>query len=336
MGTAGPIDDALRHKARKMALWVGAMAGTFGSFVGVGGGVLISPIIANACKSLPQRIISGTSLAAVIVTGMSSGFVYWTSGAADLTSAALVAVSAVGMAPLGARATHMFNCTTLKRFLGYWLYFVAPLVPLKAYLFRGAAAEDATAAPSPALDSATATTSSSSSSTGSTTGSSSTGSSSSVPLNPGAGQAMQGLSSRGFRPLQLGDIPLALTGVLAGFASGLLGIGGGTIVTPALAVFTGMPQTQVLGTSLMSMVLPSLVGLAQHARLGNVDWLMAAGLGTGTLVGSLLGSNVALQAPPYVLEMAFGVGMAFLGHKTLAGLPKVPAQAVVKAVAGKS
>jgi uncharacterized membrane protein YfcA len=39
----------------------------------------------------------------------------------------------------------------------------------------------------------------------------------------------------------------------------------------------------------MAMVVPSLVGLAQHARLGNVDMRMAAGLGLGTLFGSLCG-----------------------------------------------
>jgi hypothetical protein len=52
-------------------------------------------------------------------------------------------------------------------------------------------------------------------------------------------------SSALFRPLRASDAALAATGVVAGFASGLLGIGGGTIVTPALALFTDMNQTQV-------------------------------------------------------------------------------------------
>ncbi len=65
------------------------------------------------------------------------------------------------------------------------------------------------------------------------------------------------------------------------------------------------------------MVLPSLVGLAQHARIGNVDLLMGAGLALGTLVGSAAGSSLALNAPPMLLEGAFGVGMLYLGIKTL-------------------
>jgi len=52
-------------------------------------------------------------------------------------------------------------------------------------------------------------------------------------------------------------------------------------------------QAGVLGSSLLAMVPPSCVGLAQHARLGNVDWRMAA----GTAVGSFAGSKVAVDAP---------------------------------------
>ena len=70
------------------------------------------------------------------------------------------------------------------------------------------------------------------------------------------------------------------------------------------------------------MVLPGAAGLISHARLGNVDTLLALGLGAGTLGGALLGSSFALQAPPMVLEGLFAVVMAALGHRTLAALRK--------------
>ena len=56
-------------------------------------------------------------------------------------------------------------------------------------------------------------------------------------------------------------------------------------------------QAAVLGSSLLAMVAPSCVGLAQHARLGNVDWRLAAGLAAGTALGSFAGSKVAVNAP---------------------------------------
>lgn len=93
--------------------------------------------------------------------------------------------------------------------------------------------------------------------------------------------------------------------------------GGGTIVTPLIALLMPYSHATVLGTSLLSMVPPSLAALAQHTRMGNVDWRMAAGLAAGTAVGGALGSNMAVQAPPGALEACFAVGMAFLGRKTL-------------------
>lgn len=50
------VDAASLAKARKLAVPVGVLAGVFGSFVGVGGGVLIVPMLTGACKALPQRL----------------------------------------------------------------------------------------------------------------------------------------------------------------------------------------------------------------------------------------------------------------------------------------
>jgi hypothetical protein len=197
----------------------------------------------------------------------------------------------------------------LRTMLGYWLYFVAPLVPLKAFLFSNqqqqqpaGPAEQQQQQHGAASPAAAVASTSSSSSFGT--------------------RLLQQLQ----QPFTTRDAALAATGSLAGFASGMLGIGGGTVVTPLLALATGAPQQVVLGTSLVAMVLPSVVGLVQHQRLGNVDWRMAAALAVGTSVGSFAGSNFAVGAPPGVLEALFAAGMLLLGRRTLAaagkGVPK--------------
>jgi uncharacterized membrane protein YfcA len=76
------------------------------------------------------------------------------------------------------------------------------------------------------------------------------------------------------------------------------------------------------GTSLTAMILPSLIGLAQHQKLGNVDWRMAAALAVGTSVGSYVGSNFAVTAPAGVLEGLFAAGMLLLGRRTLVAAAK--------------
>lgn len=301
------VDAAVLAKARKMSLPVGVLAGVFGSIVGVGGGIIIVPTIVNACKTIPQRVISGTSLTAVVATAAASSSTYFVQGLVDVGSAAVIASAAVLTAPLGARLTTRLNCTTLRKVLGLFLLCAAPLVPLKAFVLgrsppldqEGVPAPPSPVAPPAILESAAAN-----------------------PENPAAPQALE-LSWSAFTA-SLERLPpsttamMLATGCVAGTASGLLGIGGGVIVTPLLALLTDMPQAAVLGTSLMCMLPPSLVGLAQHARLGNVDWRMGLALACGSLVGGALGSNAALSAPPGVLEVAFTAGMLFLARKTLA------------------
>jgi uncharacterized membrane protein YfcA len=92
----------------------------------------------------------------------------------------------------------------------------------------------------------------------------------------------------------------------------------------------------VLGTSLAAMIPPSAVGLLQHARMGNVDWRMAAMLAAGTSLGSYVGSQAALAAPSGALEAVFAVGMVFLGRKTLAAAAKGAAAARAAANAATS
>lgn len=52
------MDAATLAKAYKLSVPVGVLAGGFGSFVGVGGGVLIVPMLTGACKALPQRLLT--------------------------------------------------------------------------------------------------------------------------------------------------------------------------------------------------------------------------------------------------------------------------------------
>lgn len=293
------------QKARRMSPGVGLAAGLFGSIVGVGGGVLIVPMIVSACRSIPQRVVSGTSLAAVLGTAVASASAYAASDRVDLVSAALVASAAVLTAPLGARLASRLDCTTLRRTLGWFLLAVAPLVPLKAYLLLDRE-EKANKGGHPLRHDA---------------------------LVPGALEPTPAAHRLTLGTLRAtwdkqwaaygrdlgaaGAAAVVATGAAAGLASGLLGIGGGTIVTPVLALLMPYGQATVLGTSLLAMVAPSAAALLQHARLGNVDWRLAAGLAAGTVVGSAAGSMTALNAPPGMLELAFTVGMLFLGRKTL-------------------
>lgn len=102
------------------------------------------------------------------------------------------------------------------------------------------------------------------------------------------------------------DVALAVSlGVLAGVLAGLLGVGGGILFVPALAIFLGLDQVQAEATSLLAIIPVSAVGALRQHRYGNVR--VADGLLVGVLsaLGVLAGVALANALPARVLELAF-------------------------------
>jgi uncharacterized membrane protein YfcA len=105
-------------------------------------------------------------------------------------------------------------------------------------------------------------------------------------------------------------------GVVAGIIAGLLGVGGGIVVVPALYwLFTaqGLPHAHImqmaLGTSLATIVFTSIASYRAHDRRGAVRWDIFKSITPGILVGSFLGSWIAASSPPRSLK---GVFIVFL------------------------
>ena len=293
---------AHRDRAVKMSGPLGLVAGLFGSVVGVGGGVLIVPAITTAVP-IPQRIVTGTSLIAVLSTAAVSTYNFSQGGCVDQTAAAILGASAMLSAPIGARLTARMDCNQLRRLLAYFLLCAAPLVPVKAAVFM---AREGAGEPTPETNHDRDRAEDEDGTTTTTTAS----------RRRGSDDATFDATSEAPK--------LAAIGVVAGLASGLLGIGGGTVVTPLLALVSPLPQASVLGTSLLAMLPPSAMALAQHHRLGNVDPRMGLTLAAGTAVGGALGSGLAVDAPRGALEAAFFAGMLFLSKRTFATLRPKP------------
>lgn len=107
-------------------------------------------------------------------------------------------------------------------------------------------------------------------------------------------------------------------GSIGGIASGILGIGGGTILVPLLIGFLGVNQHQAQGTTLAMLCLPAGLAAAYHyQQKGFVDWRMALLLFAGFVVGSYLGGKVAVDLPVRTLQKVFGVTLMVLGGKML-------------------
>jgi uncharacterized membrane protein YfcA len=106
----------------------------------------------------------------------------------------------------------------------------------------------------------------------------------------------------------LGGVMIALgTGVLTGFLSSLLGVGGGIVMVPMLTMLLHFPQQQAQGVSLAAMMPISFTGMLKHNKLGNVDFRVAQYVAVGAVVGAVVGSTLANALNPGDLKIAFGV-----------------------------
>jgi uncharacterized protein len=99
---------------------------------------------------------------------------------------------------------------------------------------------------------------------------------------------------------------LALAGTVAGFVSGLLGIGGGLVIVPFLAGWLGMPLKRALGTSLLAIVALVVPGTIVHAALGHIDLGIFLALMVGAVPAARLGAGLALGARERTLRLAIG------------------------------
>ncbi|MDG2991491.1 sulfite exporter TauE/SafE family protein [Candidatus Synechococcus calcipolaris G9] len=99
---------------------------------------------------------------------------------------------------------------------------------------------------------------------------------------------------------------LLLGGLIAGLLSGLLGIGGGSIMVPLL-VSQGFAPVAAVGTSTLTIALIAISGTVQNARMGYFDWRKVLGLGVPSIFTAQLGAYLANRLPAANLLFAFGV-----------------------------
>ena len=241
-----------------MDFLIGLIAGMFGGLVGLGGGVVMIPLMVGIRK-LSQHKAHGTSLVALVFTGIAGAITYFLKGSVDVAASALLAATAVFTAREGAKFAHALPEWKLKRSFGGFLIFVSLLLLIKPYL--------------PGLLLSTA-----------------------VWYKAGA---------------------LLLTGVFTGFLSGMMGVGGGTIMVPAMVLLVGMGQHASQGTSLLAMVPAGAAGAYTHRRLGNVEGSLLAGLIPGILVGTYVGGTLAHYLPESALRIVFAAVLIWTGGRYL-------------------
>lgn len=125
------------------------------------------------------------------------------------------------------------------------------------------------------------------------------------------------------------------TGAFAGFLAGLLGIGGGLVIVPAL-VYTfaaqGYPAAHLmhfaLGTSLASILFTSISSVRAHHAHGAVEWPVVRGVAFGIVTGTLAGTFLAAQLSTYFLKVFFILFIYYVAAQMLLNIKPKPSRQI--------
>jgi hypothetical protein len=113
---------------------------------------------------------------------------------------------------------------------------------------------------------------------------------------------------------------LIIIGLLGGFVSGSMGVGGGIIIIPALVFFLGLTQQQAQGTSIAVLSVPvALVAAVNYYKGGYINFKYAGIIILTFVIGSYFGSKLAVNIPAKVLQKGFGVLLLLVGIKMVLG-----------------
>lgn len=111
---------------------------------------------------------------------------------------------------------------------------------------------------------------------------------------------------------------LIMIGLLAGMLSGLIGVGGGIIVVPALVFFLGFSQHEAQGTSLGLLLLPvGILAVANYYKQGFIDVKVVAIMCLAFVIGGWFGSKLSLALPEEIVKKIFAVILFYTAFKML-------------------
>ena len=115
-------------------------------------------------------------------------------------------------------------------------------------------------------------------------------------------------------------IILLCIGLMAGILSGMVGIGGGVVIVPALVYFMSMSQHQAQGTSLAVLLLPvGILAVYNYYQAGYVDVRSSLIIAVTFVVGGFIGSKIAISIDQNMLKKEFGIFMLLISLKMIVG-----------------
>ena len=298
---------------------VGVLIGIASGLLGIGGGTVMVPIFRLAF-GMSATMSTATSLFAIIPTSI-SGAISHVKGKTCIPALGIAAgLGGACLSPVG---------VWLAQLSPDWLVMLAAALIIgysainmfkKAFKLRpaGQPAAGADAAASPSTQSSDAPEGSRTevrvaSATARISG---TGETLADPSATGGSSAAASLTSSGGQAASASsdDAPLsrkqllqgAAIGLIAGLASGYVGVGGGFIMVPLMLSIIGIPMRKASGTSLIAVMILAIPGVIEQGIIGNINYLAGIAIVIGTIPGAVIGAKLVTKVPERTLRLLFG------------------------------
>jgi uncharacterized membrane protein YfcA len=273
----------------------GVAAGAFGSLLGLGGGVLIVPLLTLGF-GLPLREAVGVSLICVIMTSSAAAGVYLERHVANLRLGMTLELFTATGALIGGSIAFLLDERLLAFLFAVLLLYVA-VTMARAGTPEPVVDPDEDDGDDPAPDALAAA-------------------AAAVPPDPpDPPTLLEGLSGPGYRVRNLGRGVVVATG--AGIVSALLGIGGGIIKVPLMNIAMGVPLRVATATSNLMIGITAAASALIYAIHGGLDVYVAGPTAIGVFIGATAGSRLGHRVELRYLRLLFVVVMVYTAIEML-------------------
>jgi uncharacterized membrane protein YfcA len=244
----------------------GAAAGVFGSLLGLGGGILIVPLLTLGL-GVPLREAVAVSLVSVIVTSSAAAGVYLERHVANLRLGMVLELFSASGALVGGLIAFLLSERMLAGLFSALLIYVAVTMIRR---------REPAAAGSPA------------------------------PATGGVAQPVTFTDSLGGPGYRVHHLPLGMAGsVVAGLVSALLGVGGGIVKVPTMHLAMGVPMKVATATSNMMIGITATSSAVIYLLRGQIDPFVAGPTALGVFVGAMIGTRIAHRVDTRILRFLF-------------------------------
>jgi uncharacterized membrane protein YfcA len=269
-------------------LWVlggtGLAAGLLGSALGVGGGVIIVPVLTLALH-LPIHVALGSSLVAIVANSCTAAGIYTKAKLTNVKLGLLLETATIPGAIIGGLVVAFIAPSILSALFGLVLLYVSYTMVGRQYLMsEGSLSTDSSVAAD-------------------NTSNSLSGSLASSYYDRNLDRVVA---------YKVTHVPAGLgAGFFAGILSSLLGIGGGTIKVPVMNLVMGLPMKAAIATSAFMITITTTAGALIYHYHGYIYPFIVAPLVIGIIIGARLGVELTQRAGGILLRRIFG-GFLFL------------------------